>query len=699
MDSLRRIARWARTHLWHGIGLVVSVTILSAQSNIEVDGLGWPANRRLDQHLSFLLGFNKDEAATLDSAILEDAAFLLLEQMRRRGYLQPRIRASFSGSGWSGDAEWQFPYAVQLPIDFRSESVIYEVLPGRLYFYDAVSIRGLGHVEALKDVERFFLPGGSLITRKKDLIHTPENFEQRKNRLFAALNELGYIEARIEEESVTIDATTGAVQIELAIETGPVYWVGPVTFELVDGPSDWPEPLELSEGMRFSPEWLREARLTLLHAANGAGYPDAKVRSSLGKPYLDQDKVLQPVHFELSPGPVVSLAGVRFEGDPHTRRSVLQGQVNLESGALLDPRETDRARRRLMRLGIFRQVELDYDPQPDGSREAIYRLTPDTRKELQVLAGWGSYEQARAGFRWTHRNPRGRAHQYTLLAKQSIKATLLEGDYQVPQLLNTDLVGYSEAEYISREEIGYDRSRQGGLLGISRLLEASGVRLALEYGWFIEESKGIDGSGLTVDGRAQVASLSLSASLDRRDSFLLPTTGYNLFASVKSANRALGGSVNFQRIEMGGGYHYPVSESTILHLGLKGALLVGSENNIPFNERFFPGGENSVRGYQRGEASPLDANGDPVGVESFWLANFEIEQRVLSDFSVVGFIDSVGFSSSEGLSGEGDTLTSLGLGLRYQTVVGPVRVEYGHNLNPRVEDPSGTLHFSIGFPF
>jgi len=72
---------------------------------------------------------------------------------------------------------------------------------------------------------------------------------------------------------------------------------------------------------------------------------------------------------------------------------------------------------------------------------------------------------------------------------------------------------------------------------------------------------------------------------------------------------------------------------------------------------------------------------------------------VLESLAVVFFTDGVWSAARLEQSGDGEALFSSGLGLRYTTPLGPLRLEYGHNLNPRENDPSGSLHLSIGFPF
>jgi outer membrane translocation and assembly module TamA len=139
-----------------------------------------------------------------------------------------------------------------------------------------------------------------------------------------------------------------------------------------------------------------------------------------------------------------------------------------------------------------------------------------------------------------------------------------------------------------------------------------------------------------------------------------------------------------------------------MNLGLSHGFITtpdSSETDIPFNKRFFPGGADSIRGYQEGEAAPRNADGKLIGAESYMLGNFELEQSLTRLFSVVGFVDAVGITPNFNHYPFEQTLFSAGGGLRAKTIVGPVRLEYGYNLNPRPHDPAGTIQFSFGFPF
>jgi len=182
----------------------------------------------------------------------------------------------------------------------------------------------------------------------------------------------------------------------------------------------------------------------------------------------------------------------------------------------------------------------------------------------------------------------------------------------------------------------------------------------------------------------------------------LPRTGYKALASLEVASTLLGGDVDYDRLEMAISGHFPLGGGRLVHLGLSHGLVFtpgGTKANLPFNKRFFPGGEDSVRGFRQGQASPRDSLGNVLGAETYILGNLELEQMLTPTWSVVGFVDGVGVAADLADYPASEGLFSIGGGVRYRTLIGPIRLEYGRVLNPRPDDPSWTVHLSIGFPF
>lgn len=678
-------------------GLLLCACPAAGQSNIEVGGIGFFKDRALDQRLAFLHDVGAKEEVRLDSAILEDSAFLLLEQVRRDGFLRPEIEGVFEVGEEERREVWTHPYALQLEAGFEADHARFEINPGVLYYYESVEVSGIDIIPGDR-LEQFFIPGGALINRKAHRIFTPSNFNRRLGRILSVLEERGYRSARETGRDVERDPETGAVRARVGIEPGPRHEVGEVTTVILDGDREVDRRKRDAAGEVLTPDWEREARRSVRNEFYHKGYPDVRVDFATETVEDGEAIRVRDVVITVRRGEKVRLTGVRFEGDPETRRTTLRRKVRIGEGEPLNRLEADAARRKLMGSGIYRNVGMRLEPGEGEEREVVYTLEPNERKTFGVLFGWGSFELARVGFRWRHRNPFGRTHNYSIRAKQSFRATRLNGDYTIPQVFGTSASAFFELDYDVREELNFDRESRGASIGTRFPLGS--VHMRMEYKLSREITERRSGAESGSDEEATVAGIIVGASIDRRDDFLMPTSGYNLYARWKLANGMIGSGVDFQKFELGGSYHKPLTDSLIAHSGLRfGTILSGSTGDIPFNERFFPGGENSVRGFEDGAAAPLDAAGDEIGAETFVVGNLELEQRIVSDFSLVGFLDGVSFGRDGFLGGEGDTLFSAGAGLRYRSPIGPVRLEYGHNLNPRSEDPDGQVHFSIGFPF
>ncbi len=675
---------------------------LKAQENLKIKGLSLIKNITYKERLAFLQGVPAKEPALLDAAFLEDSAFLLLQQLKRNGYLKPEIEGVFDVGETSTRVVWEDEYSIQLAADFLADHATFYLRPRVLYYYESIAVTGVPVLDK-RTIHNYFIPNGALVVTKSSRVFTENNFERRIHRLLDTLQQMGYRQARLIAKNAVFNDLTGAVEATVSIESGPLHRVGQVIVEWIDDPGAVERTEAETPDALFTTEWERSKRQALRNAAYREGYADVKIFKTVSEAVLNEQGIsITDIRYQVKQNSVVKFGGVRFSGDAATRPAGLKRCIKMSAGDPLDPLLASESRRQLMSLGIFREIEMSYEPEDGPERTIVYDLKPAIRQELDLLVGWGSYELARVGLNWNHKNPFGRAHKYEISGKQSFRSTQLNAKYSVPRFLGTDLTAYTNADYSFREEVSFDRSKEGIAAGLSRTLVQSDISLILEYGYAREDADRSSSSDFESQDEAKVGSISGKLSLDRRDNFLAPTSGYSLYSDINIASGLLGGTVAFQKIELGASYHTMLLESVLLHLGLRtGAIFSESDasNDIPFTERFFNGGENSVRGYLQGEASPLDVNGEQIGAESFVLLNIELEKRLLQDLSFLVFFDTVTNARDGYFESRVESLSSAGIGFRYQTVVGPVRLEYGHNLNPREEDTSGTLHFSIGFPF
>lgn len=703
----RRASSIGRFIGWILIGAIAVSTAAAKEpaapkAKLEVSGLGWLKNR--DQRLSLerLLGTQRGE--TIGANAIEDAMFLLLSALETEGYLKPAIEVEATpASGPVQRFKLDASLVATIPQELLAKAVEFRVETGVRYVVKDVAVSGL--TAWPEDQARaLFRPNQTLLMAGGAAAYTPSRLRRALESLQEELRRLGYAQAEARATETRIDDRTGEVFLKIEVVQGPRWEVSAVHFSGAENTGAALTFASQFEHRSWTPLWQQDLREQVRRAFYERGYPEMSVNLS-AQPAQEVNGVRAvDVTATIVPGPKVVVGNVRFAGNAHTRESILRRRVPSEAGQPLNPIQLERARYRLARLGIFSAVDIQYEP-PDGlTRDAVFLLRESPRMEANVLLGYGSYEQARVGLELSQLNLFGLAHQSRLEVVQSLKSSRGDYAYTVPELFGETVDGTAKVFGLQRQEQAFLRQEYGLTLSLKRPLPwfhldatAGYTFQSLQNRDNVLSTSGVDGQNVTV------ASVDFGLTSDRRDNPLRPRRGYRWFAQLETASRALGGEADYQRLEAGAAFHTGWGGSRWIHLGLTHGLVVtqGAENDrlLPVNKRFFPGGDSSIRGYQSGEAAPRGADGRFLGAKSYLLANVELEQALTSTWSAVIFTDALGTASRLASYPFDERLFSAGLGVRYQTLIGPVRLEYGRNLNPRVNDPKGTLHFSVGFPF
>lgn len=672
-------------------------------AEIAVDGLGWWSDRQMRLSLERLLG--DERGAVLNANAVEDAVFLLMAAVAEDGYLKPTVRARMDlADGRQIEEVFDAELATLLPRPLAVRRLELEVDRGVRYFIDDVEVVGAGAALPEEDVRGSFDPEPGLLSRRQAVLYSPSRIRQRAGQFEDRLRAEGYAAARVEATTLSVDDETGAADVRVIIEPGARWMVERVRIT-GERPADVLLPdLAPFEGEPWNFAWQQDVREAVRLAYFEAGYPDVTVRLAEQPGPAEAGRRQVVVRVAVTPGPRVVVGAVRFEGDDHTRESVLRRRIPVEPGDPLNPLRFERARYRLGRLGVFSSVDLRYEPAAGPVRDPVFTLDESDRLEVSLLAGYGSYEQLRGGIEVRQTNLWGRAHRSRLQLIQSFRSSRGEYSYSVPELFGESLDGTVTLFGLRREERAFVREEYGGTIGLRMPVPWLGADGSI--GYTFQSLRNSDNELVTRaedNRRAIVASVDIGLSRDRRDNPLRPRRGYRWFTQLELAADALGGEVGYQRLEFGGSYHRPWGEGRWLHFGLTHGvvLTLGEEDDadLPVSRRFYPGGDASIRGYREGQAAPRGADGRFMGAKSFLLLNLEFEQALTRSWSVVAFVDALATAATLGDYPLDEDLYTVGLGVRYQTIIGPVRLEYGHNLNPRPEDPSGAVHLSIGFPF
>ena len=199
-----------------------------------------------------------------------------------------------------------------------------------------------------------------------------------------------------------------------------------------------------------------------------------------------------------------------------------------------------------------------------------------------------------------------------------------------------------------------------------------------------------------------IAALPLSLRYDGSNDLLDPTKGFRLGGRLSPEISAKGGKFTYGRVQIDASVYHPVSDGVVLAGRVRlGTILDAKPSSIAPSRRTYSGGGGSVRGYGYQELGPRDAFGDPIGGRG--LAEFGLEARVRlkafgGNFGIVPFLD--GGTLTSGITPDfGNWQFGAGLGVRYYSSFGPIRVDVGTPLNPRSGDAPVAVAVSLGQAF
>lgn len=668
----------------------------------SVEGAGWVQNRELHRQLEAIL----PESEPMNTNDVEDATMILLSIMQQKGYLDARVETRLHGRyldavarNYDETVVWDRRMETYLQVDVLFSEVYFRIIPGRVFYYESLELPVIEGLDSAR-LESFFYRKPMLFQSAKVKRYNPDQFQKACRNVESYFDQRGYLDAQVTGETLHMDWDSGAVQTKLSFSRGKQHLLDRIDVEADNLDVALPFALNTWDGRPFSRELKQDILKRIRSAYFELGYPEVSISSRVEA--KESDGVIRHhVFLAIKTGPRKLLGQVQFSGLQQTRESFLRKQLMMKSGDPFDPGALDKDRLKLSQTGLFDVVKVNLND-VDDIRNVEFELEERYPWTLDLFTGWGSYEQLRFGTTLQRDNLWGQAHQLYLKAVASFKSVYSETVYTIPDIRRTGINFSERAFSLNREEVSFDRKERGLDLSLTKRFDRYGLDTSLVYSYEILESIDRQLRSLIDDENSKVGSLSIRISKDKRDNPISPKSGYRIYTNLEWADSSLGGDVRYWSGEIGFSDHFELGSGLLIHTGFSLGIVSTPDsfsNYIPNNKLYFPGGDDSIRGYQRGEAAPKDANGFLIGARSFTLANLEIEQHLTDHVSAVLFYDWLGTATESVIYTYTEDLQSVGLGLRWKTVIGPLRLEYGHNLNRRVGDPHGTFHLALGIPF
>jgi len=457
------------------------------------------------------------------------------------------------------------------------------------------------------------------------------------------------------------------------------------------------------------------------------GYYDVKVTATGAPEEAVNGRV--PVEIVVSAGPVYYFDGVTVSGLQRLHPSFVTKRFTRLRGKTYSPDVLDERFRTLMKTGQFNLLQIKPVPVDEHLLRLDISAEEAKSKEFGFWVGFDTYEGALAGVQVGDRDLFGYGRPVTAsieVSQRSYKGEIL---YQDPFFFDTDFVFSARAYALTFNYDGYTKFELGGRFELSRKItkyDEAALIFSVRHVKITDSQIGPD--FLLGPSGYLINSIGLTNTLDLRESPYVNPRGFLIGNTLDLASSALGSDIEYVRGTMRVGYYLPFGpkpltpgvvedqptgtpfqrwfrQSSIAfgaRVGILHSLTTsGAEEAtaIPIDERFFNGGATTVRSFGERDLGPHDNHGHPVGGEFYTVFNVEYTFPIFGELQGAIFTDAGNLLPTSEDIGLNDMRYAIGAGLRYKLPVGPIRLDYGVNPDPRPDEDFGAFHFSFGFAF
>jgi len=520
------------------------------------------------------------------------------------------------------------------------------------------------------------------------------------------LRSRGYFDAVVQP---AIDTRTEPLVITLEAEPGPQYRFSSVELPGLEAAGAKADELRKLFAVRPGDAVIAEEVIAggaaLQVALGEEGFALAKV----GEQQIDINHETRTASLVLpvDPGPVARFGAIRVSGRPPFPPSHVATIARFDRGDPFQRSKVDDLRRALVATALIASAEVRLVPSADRQTVDIdVHLEPAPMRTIAGELGYGTGEGVRVEASWQHRNFINPEGAVTVRGVAGTKEQVAAVEFRRNNFHRRDQILGLQA---LASNIEYDAYRARTLLLGAQVERQSNIIWRKKWTWsfgvdlIATDERGIFDNPQTKETRAfLIAALPASLRYDGSNDLLDPTEGFRLGGRISPEVSAHGGSFAYARAQLDGSAYRPVGEKTVLAGRIRlGTILGARSSTMAPSRRFYSGGGGSVRGYGYQRLGPRDLSGDPIGGRG--LAEFALEARHRLDllggnFALVPFLDG-GALTTDSLPGSGRWQFGAGIGVRYHSSFGPIRVDVGTPLNPRSGDAPVAVVVSLGQAF
>ena len=524
--------------------------------------------------------------------------------------------------------------------------------------------------------------------------------------LTSLLQSEGYYDAEVETD---IGLEGERIAVALKVTAGPRF-----TFEAVellgleaagDKAAMLREAFAVKAGDPVVAEKVIAANVALKVALGEEGFALAEVGEQ--DIILDHERATARLALPVTPGPQARFGDIRVTGSPPFSSRHVGRIARFKKGDMYERSEVDDLRRALIATGLIASVETKLVPVDGGQVVDIaVHLEPAPMRTIAGELGYGTGEGVRLEASWQHRNFFNPEGALTLRGVAGTQEQLAAVSLRRNNFRRRDQVLTAQ---ISASNVDRDAFAARTLLLSAGIERQSNFIWHKKWTWSLageliasDERDTIESTGETRRRTFYIAAVPASLTYDGSDDLLDPTRGFRLGGRISPELSFHAGTFGYARAQLDASAYHPASDRIVLAGRVRLGTIFGADrDDIAPSRRFYAGGGGSVRGYGYQRLGPRDADGDPIGGRS--LAEFALEARIRmrafgGDFGIVPFFDG-GTLSTQSTPDLGDWQFGAGIGVRYYSSFGPIRIDVGTPLNPQSDDSKVAVVVSLGQAF
>jgi outer membrane protein insertion porin family len=527
---------------------------------------------------------------------------------------------------------------------------------------------------------------------KKDQMEN--DIEKIKNLYF----DNGYIKVIVAEPEIKIEKAKKGMTITIGISEGEQYRISAIdiTGNKVYDTETLMKKVTIRPGSVFNKSDLEKDIQAISSLYSDNGYALVSVVPDLIP--SDKDATVR-VTLNISEGDRYRIGRIEISGNTKTRDKVIRREMRLDEGDIFDGSKLKRSYQRINNLNFFETVDIIPKPQ---YKEKVVNLDVKVKERatgfLSIGGGYSSVDKFIGTVDLTQGNLFGRGQYLNIKAELGGKGSLYQISFKDPYFLDTQLL-FSTGIYKSNHDyIEYTKKAFGVFFDFGKNLSEY-LKADLAYNFERAEVTGIaqGASPVITDQAGTKTTSAVTPTLvrDSRDNYLDPSSGSRNELSFTFAG--LGGDNEYIKGKIDSAWYFPIGRTAIMVRGRFGYEQGIFGKQVPLYERFYVGGIYTVRGLDFGEAGPKDpATNDPIGGTTELVFNTEYIFPLLAEMKLKGVVFADAGSSYDNFQDFGTLRYTSGAGIRWMSPMGPIRIEWGYNIQKKEGESSSKFEFAFG---